>query len=799
MKNLLLPTFAVLCVLASAVSVEAQAPAEHHALVENYCVSCHNQQFAEPSANPVYLDQANLDDPGADAEIWERVLRKLAVRAMPPQSMPRPADARMVAFTEYLSVSLGRAADEENNPGEFVLHRLNRTEYGNAIRDLLGVEIDVTALLPPDSSDFGFDNNAIALLTSPALLERYLTAAMRISTLAVGDTEFPAEMSVYPMRADVSQESHVEGLPLGTRGGIRVRHNFPADGDYRLFGTLIRGLAAGDSGIEGQDEAHEFEISIDGEQVLLAPIGGVEDSALSVETSAVAASEVAARMQVTTFVTAGPHDVVFTFVEKPVRVQEILRPSARASLDLHNTGGLAELKSVTIEGPFNVTGVSENPIREGLFICEPASRSEETACAEEILTDVARRAYRRPLAEYELEAPMAFYESARRTGDFDAGIRDGLARILASPSFVFRAERDPADLEGGAGHQVSDLELASRLSFFLWNTIPDDTLLGLAEQGVLREPGVLESQVRRMLADERAASMVSDFAGQWLELRNLDRVVPDIRGFPDFDHNLREAFGRETELFFASIVQENRSALELLTADYTFVNERLARHYGISGISGSRFRRVGLTDPNRRGLLGHASVLSLTSAATRTSPVFRGKYILETFLNTPPPPPPANVPALDESAPASEPQSVRERMETHRANPACSGCHSIIDPVGFALENFNPIGQWRETTDDGAPIDSSGVLADGTEVDGPVALRQAIVGRPDAFVGVLTERLMTYALGRGLQAYDMPVVRSVVAAAAENDYRLASIITGIVESRPFQNRTKIAQLDPREE
>jgi hypothetical protein len=499
-------------------------------------------------------------------------------------------------------------------------------------------------------------------------------------------------------------------------------------------------------------------------------------------------------------VTAGPHDVGFTWKERPSERQDVWHPAQRDSQEVHMIGGLARLKVVGVEGPYNVKGVSaSSPSRERVFVCRPANAADETACAEKIFTTLTRRAYRRPVTAADVEPPMTFYKQARdANGDFDAGIRAGLSRVLASPSFLYRIERDRAGVRAGAAHPVSDVELASRLSFFLWSSIPDERLMTVATAGRLREPGVLAAQVRRMVEDERADALINNFTGQWLQLRNLEaKVQPDLLMFPDFDENIRRAFRRETEMLFGYILRENRSALELLSADYTFLNERLARHYGIPGVYGSRFRQVKLTDPNRRGLLGHGSVLSLTSVATRTSPVFRGKYILSTFLNTPPPPPLPNVPTLEESNKEDAPKTVREQLERHRNNPVCASCHRVIDPPGFALEKFNSVGQWREAGDGGATIDTGGMLADGTKVDGPVALRNAILSRPDAFATILTERMMTYALGRGVEPSDMPVVRSIVKKASQNNYRLESIVQSIIESAPFQMRTRLEPAETR--
>ena len=780
---------------AQATRTSSAEAAQYRTWLNRYCVACHNSRTAQPGNDPVDLQSASLDDLLPHAATWERVLRKLSVRAMPPQGMPHPAEPEYAAFTTWLATSLDRAWTPRNHPGRYVVHRLNRVEYRNAIRDLLALDVDVSSLLPNDGGDFGFDNIAAALRTSPLLLDGYLTAAQRISTLAVGDPEMAPTTAEYLINRDFSQNGHIPGLPLGTRGGMVVRHVFPADGEYRLFGRLVRGIEEGYAGIEGNDLPHTFVITIDGEEVFSAALGGPDDHAAQAKDMNAARLIIDARMTARVPVTAGPHDVGFTFKERPSQAQDVWVPARRDSQEIHMIGGLARLKSVGIEGPYDVTGVSMTPSRERIFVCRPASAADEPGCADAIIGQLARRAYRRPVTAEDLEAPLAFYTRARERGErFDAGIRAALARILASPSFLYRIERDPDGVLAGTAHPVSDVELASRLSFFLWSSIPDEPLLALAVEGRLREPGVLQAEVRRMIADRRADALVRNFAGQWLQLRNLEaKVRPDILAFPDFDDNIREAFRRETELLFAHILREDRSALELLSADYTFVNERLARHYGIPGVYGSRFRQVALTDPNRRGLLGHGSVLSLTSVATRTSPVYRGKYILSTFLNTPPPPPLPDVPTLEESAEGAptRPTTVRGQLELHRNAPVCASCHAVIDPPGFALENFNPVGQWRDTSDDGTPIDAAGVLADGAKVDGPAALREAILSRPDAFVTTLTERLMTYALGRGVEPSDMLVIRRIVREAAQREYAFQSIVTGIVESAPFQMRTKL--------
>jgi hypothetical protein len=561
-----------------------------------------------------------------------------------------------------------------------------------------------------------------------------------------------------------------------------------------LFGRLVRGVEEGYSGVEGNETPDTFIVTIDGEEVYSAQVGGPKDHEVQTKDMNEAKALVDARMTGKAFVTAGPHDVGFTWRERPGQRQDVWQPAQRDSQEVHMIGGLPRLKTVGVEGPYDVKASAR---QRAATRCSSASRigRDESACAQRIFTNLARRAYRRPVNAEDIAPPMQFYKQTRDAkGDFDAGVRAGLARILASTSFLYRIEQDAAGVQAGTAHPVNDVELASRLSFFLWSSIPDQTLMDLAVAGKLRQPGVLAAQVRRMIADDRANALVGNFVGQWLQLRNLEsKVAPDLLMFPDFDDNIRKAFRRETELFFGYILRENRSAMELLSADYTFVNERLARHYGISGVYGTRFRQVKLTDPNRRGLLGQGSILSLTSVATRTSPVYRGKFVLATFLNTPPPPPLPNVPALEEAAKGAKaaPKTVRETLELHRSSPVCASCHRIIDPPGFALENYNSVGQWREKTENGAPIDAAGVLADGTKVNGPVALRNAILSRPDAFITVLTERIMTYALGRGVEPSDMPVVRSIVKKAGQSNYRLASIVQSIVESAPFQMRTRL--------
>jgi uncharacterized protein DUF1592/uncharacterized protein DUF1588/uncharacterized protein DUF1587/uncharacterized protein DUF1585/uncharacterized protein DUF1595 len=792
---------------------------KHRAFLDKYCVSCHNQKAALPADAPINLQLANFDDLLGHAETWERVLRKLSVRAMPPQGLPRPTEAEYAGFTSWLAASLDRAWEGRSTPGRYVVHRLNRAEYANAVRDLLAVDIDVTDLLPTDGAEFGFDNIATALKTSPLLLEGYVNAAERVSIMAVGDPQVKPGTTEHSISREFSQNGYIAGLPLGTFGGTVVRHVFPADAEYRLSGRLVRGVQEGYAGVEGNDTPYTFVITVDGAEVYSAPIGGPKDHEIQSADLAAAQPIIDKRMTGRVRVSAGPHDVGFTWKERPFQLQDVWEPSTRDSQEIHMVGGIPKLRTVSIDGPYNVYGMSEGPSRQRLFVCHPGSAAgsgagvirvavksqsatgadlDENTCATKILTNLARRAYRRPVTPADVEAPMSFFKRARQSGgSFDDGVRAGVARVLSSPYFLYRIETDPAGARAGVAHPVSDVELASRLSFFLWSSIPDEKLLDLAAVGRLREPEVLTAQVHRMLADERSDGLVNNFTGQWLQLRNLEaKVVPDLLMFPDFDDNMRKGFRTETEMFFGYILRQDRNTLELLNADYTFVDERLARHYGIKGVYGPQFRRVKLTDPNRRGLLGQGSILSMTSVATRTSPVYRGKYVLSTFLNTPPPPPPPNVPTLDESNKDSKvPKTVRAQLELHRKNQPCAGCHRIIDPAGFALENFDSVGQWRDKGTDGAPLDVAGTLADGYQVNGPVALREAILSRPEAFVTVVTEKMLTYALGRGLEPGDMPVVRRIVKKAAQNDYRLSAVVMGIVESAPFQMRTKLEPVE----
>ncbi len=764
------------------------APATHRALVDKYCVACHSDRL---KTGGLTLQSADLNHVPENAEIWEKVIRKIRVEAMPPQGMPRPDKATLQAFASSLEDAIDTAAAATPNPGHSALHRLNRSEYANAIRDLLALDVDTTTLLPPDDESYGFDNIADVLKTSPSLLERYMSASWNISRLAVGDPAIGASSSIYRARADLSQNEHIDGLPLGTRGGIAVKHNFPLDGEYVIKVRLWRVTA---DMIRGLEDQHQVEIAVDGQRVRLARIGGPEDQHLSETNSGASCIDIDNRLTVRVPVKAGPRTVTATFltaIESEAQDDNVLKPFIRSNYDVLDYRGEPVVDRITIEGPLTATGPGDTPSRRKIFTCRPANGADEVPCAKKIISTLARRAYRRPVTDNDLETLIGFYQLGRNGGNFDQGIEAAIQRILASPEFIFRFEPDPANAAPGTPYRISDTELASRLSFFLWSTIPDDQLLSVASQGKLRDPAVLEQQVRRMLADNRAETLVTNFADQWLYLRNLKNIQPDFQTFPDYDDNLRQAMKRETELFFGSIINENRSVIDLLNADYTFVNERLARHYGIPNVYGTDFRRVTITDENRRGLLGQASILTVTSQPNRTSPVLRGKWILTNLLGNPPNPPPPNVPALKENEAGAKKLSLRARMEQHRTNEPCKGCHKIMDPLGFSLENFDAVGQWR-INDDGTQIDPSGTLFNGAKVDGPVALRKMLTANPEIFAKVLTEKLMTYALGRGVEYSDMPTVRAILREAAKDDYRFGSIVMGIVKSAPFEMKVKQA-------
>ena len=758
--------------------VTTPVPADHRALLDRYCVTCHNDRLQTAGLS---FEADDFHDVGRDTEAWERVIRKLRSATMPPAGRPRPEPARYASFAAWLEATIDRAAAADPRPGRPTARRLNRTEYTNAIRDLLGLEIDGRALLPPDDMAYGFDNNADMLPMSPALLERYLSAAARISRRAVGDPALRPSVTTY----DVSRLRLQDGragpdLPFGSRGGAVVRHYFPLDAEYVVTARLRRRRFR---------EPQQLDLRLDGKRLELFQLGGARRP-LSAETPVRGPDD---PLQIRLRVPAGSRRIAATFVEKMV-APEGVRP-AYLPVSSISFGGVrgaeARLEAIDVAGPYDPTGAGDTASRRRIFICRPAEdarASEAEACAREILSALAARAYRRPVTEGELETLLRFYRDGREEGGaFDAGIRFALERILLDSSFLVRVERDPVDAPPDTAYRLGDFEIASRLSFFLWSSLPDDELLAAAD-GTLGDPATRRRQVRRMLDDPRASSLVTDFASQWLHLRNLRAAAPDVNAFPEFDDDLRDAFRRETELFLEAQLREDRGLLELLTADYTFLNERLARHYGIDGVHGSRFRRVTLGGGRRAGLLGHGGILTVTSYANRTSPVVRGKWLLENILGAPPPPPPPDVPPL-EAADVSGTRSMRERLERHRASPACASCHAQMDPLGFALENFDAVGRWRDAGDDGGPIDAATALPDGSRFEGPAGLRRMLLDRGDEFVTNVTARLMTYALGRGLAAHDMPAIRRIVREAEPGGYRWSSIVVGVVESTPFLMRS----------
>jgi hypothetical protein len=786
----------IACVGAAIPAGHAQERFSHNAagyrsLVNRYCLDCHDS--AEATAG-LQLETQNMGDLAENAAMWEMVITKLRGAMMPPVGEPRPDDETYHAFREWLEGELDTAAERSPNPGRPGLYRLNRTEYATVIRDLLSLDIDVEALLAPDDSVYGFDNVADVLGVSPTLLEGYLAAADRISAIAVGDPEFPPEERRYQVSQRFSQGEHIEGLPYGTRGGIRIEHNFPLDGIYDIDTQFLTNSV---DGIRGLQFPHQFEISIDGQRVKLITLGGNADYMQMMENTEASNRTIDARTQLRVRLPAGVHTITATFIEKSGGIDvSQLRPFEMDTFDPVYLGGIPALSSLTIRGPFEGSAPSgDTPSRRAIFTCRPSDADDEIFCAERILSSIAERAYRRPITEADSDQLIEFFQLGRdEKGTFDGGIQTGLRRILASPEFTFRFELDPANASDGEIFEVGDLELASRLSFFLWSSIPDAELIALADANRLSEPDVLEQQVRRMLADPRSTAIVDNFAGQWLQLRNLASIEPDLLAFPDFDDNLRGAFRQETSLFFESIMREDRSVIDLLSADYTFVNERLARHYGMRGVYGSDFRRVQHTDDARRGLLGQGSILTVTSFAHRTSPVVRGAWVLENLLGTPPPDPPDDVPALEETDPESlDAQPLRARLQRHRDNPSCAGCHNIMDPIGFAMENFDGIGRYRARDERGIPIDASGQLASGQPIDGISGLRAALVERPEFFAHTFTEKMLTYAIGRGLEYYDMPTVRKIVRNAADDGYRFSAIVLGIVNSVPF--RMKVAERD----
>jgi len=776
------------------------------ALLNRYCVTCHNDRSLTAGLSLERIDvdavaeTAQAGYPGlskeaqVDTATWEKVLRKLRAGAMPPLGAPRPDEASRTALVEHLESSLDRAAAANPNPWRVSLRRLNRNEYGNAVRDLFGVEIDAAALLPADDSRYGFDNNADVLTLSPVLAERYLAVARQVRRTVLGEAQSKPATEIYDVSKYLMQEDRVdESLPFGSRGGATVRHQFPADGEYEVKVTLQRNSR---DYIRGIGAPSTLDVRLDGVRVERFQIGGEKHGKSAGIFSSASMGDVAQEVYERTAddalrvrfpVTAGLHQVSAAFLKEATVPEEPLYPQMTLYDFAQYKGGLSAVWKISVAGPYNPKGVSDAPARAALLHC---SGGEEIACARNTLQSIARRAFRRPPAEDELDTLMKFYSQGRARGGHEAGIGDAMERLLAGPEFLFRVETEPTGVKPGAAYRINDWDLASRLSFFLWSSIADDELLNLAERGKLHEAVVLQQQVNRMLADARAKSLVTNFAGQWLSLRTLGGVAPDLEQFPYFDENLRQAFRQETELFIESIFREDRSVLNFLNADYTFVNERLARHYKIPGVYGNHFRRVDLKGTPRGGLLGQGSILTVTSYSNRTSPVVRGKWILNNLLGTPPPPPPPNVPALRDRNEAGKVLSMRARMEQHRANPVCAGCHKVMDPLGFALENFDGIGSWRtRDASANADIDASGALPDGTAFIGLDGLKKVLIEKQrNQFAATFAEHMLTYALGRGVEFYDGPAIRSILREASQQDYRMSALILAIVKSMPFQMR-----------
>ncbi len=777
------PSYGRLFALAVAVGLTAPsraqdsepAAAPHRRLVDQYCSACHN---AESKTAGLALDPASSQPLSEHTAIWERVVRKLRARQMPPLGAPRPDEATYEGVLAALTSSLNAAAAADPNPGRVdTFRRLTRTEYQNAVRDLLALDLDLSDLLPRDQSSSGFDNVTVGDL-SPALLEAYVAAADKVSRLAIGRPADVLEVETIKQKADLTQEWHVDGLPLGTRGGTLFRHIFPLDAEYEIRIRLARDR---DEQVEGLRAPHQVEVLLDRERVRLfevVPPRHVGDH-----------SGVDKHLSLRLPVSAGPHEVGVTFLKKPWAVLETDREPYQAHFNLYRHPRVQPaVHQVSILGPYNATGPGRTPSRDRVLICRPEGPAAEATCARQILAQLMRRAYRRAVTESDFAIPMDFYRRGMAEDGFEAGIEMALSSILVGSEFLFRVERQPKGVSPGSVYKISDIELASRLSFFLWSSIPDDELLDAALRGELSRPEVLEEQVRRMLRDERSEALVSNFGAQWLHLRNLESVSPDMRLFPGFDDNLRQAFRRETELLLAFVMREDRSVLDLLSSEFTFLNQRLARHYRVPHVYGSWFRKVALDESSRRGgLLRHGSILTVTSYSTRTSPVIRGHWVLENLLGVPPPPPPPNVSTFDQDV-IDAALSMRERLEAHRANPACSGCHSLMDPLGFALENYDAVGRWREA-EEGRRIDAAGSFPGGVEFHGVAGLERALLARPELFAGTLVEKLMTYALGRVLEHDDAPAVRKILRDAQPDGFRFSQLVLGIVKSRPFRMRT----------
>ena len=753
-----------------------------------YCVDCHNRDDLTAG---IAFDKMSPRDIVHDPEVFEAAIRKLRGNQMPPPGSARPSAEMRDSLVHWFEATLDAATERAPKPGRVALHRLNRTEYANAIEDLFALKIDVAALLPKDDESDGFDNIANVLKVSPSFLEQYVAAASVVSEMAVGNPAAKLDSRVFYAKPGTNQSFYRAGMPLGTRGGMLVEHYFPADGTYEItLGGLARARY-----VEGAEYRHKVIVAIDGKQVYANEIGGPEDLAdLDVHQAAAVARLNSRFEHIRVQVPAGPHKVAATFVARTMSESDaVLEPFVPGGGEVGIIEGEEsplKIERLQIDGPIKPTGVSDTPGRKKIFVCRPATEAEEQPCAREILAKVVRTAFRRPATDADLKTPLEFYATGRRVGGFDNGIRNALMIVLASPEFLYRVGAPPEDKAPGSIYAVDDYELASRLSFFIWSRLPDDELLTLAEQGKLHDDRVLAGQVKRMLADPRAESLATNFGVQWLQARKVAEIVPDPVLFPEANPELPETLAKELKLFVKSVLLEDRSVLELLTSNQTFVNERLALHYGLGGVRGDEFRRVTLTDENRFGLLGKGAILMATSYPNRTAPVLRGQFILDALLGTPPATPPANVPAFPENQEGAAPRTVRERLEQHRVNPTCKACHGVMDPLGLALENFDAVGEWRtKDRETATAIDSSGELADGTVVHGPVELRNALLAKPEQFVQTLTEKLMTYALGRSIDYHDMPAVRRVVHEAARDDYRFSAILTAIAESEPFRYGT----------
>jgi mono/diheme cytochrome c family protein len=770
--------------------------ATYGAVIQGYCVVCHNGELKTASLE---LDKANISDPAKDAVVWEKVVRKLRMGAMPPQGLPRPDKATYQGLIDYLETTLDRDAAAHLNPGRPAVHRLNRTEYANAIRDLLGLDtsaIDITSLLPTDDAGYGFDNIGDVLTVSPLLMEGYLSAARKVSRMAAGDKNAGPVVETYDLPRFLMQNDRMsEDFPFGTRGGLAVKHRFPLDADYTM---RIRLQKNGYTYTLGTAHARQIDIRLDGERIKAFSVGGDYKGVRPAQPSSFGVGEyerylieIDKDLELRFPAHAGTHLIQITFPNHASEPEGVYQPPVTDysyALSYGRSDMEPAVASVTIGGPYDGKDVGDTQSRRTIFSCMPKNAGEEGACARQIIAKLARHAYRRPSTDADVQDLIGFYESARKSGGFEDGIQAVVQRILVDPEFLFRIEKDPPQTPPDTAFKLSDVELASRLSFFLWSSIPDDELLDLAEQGKLSDAAILEQQTRRMLADPRSSALLKNFAGQWLFLRNVEQVWPNPDVFPGFDANLRDAFLKESELFFDSQLREDHSVLDILNADYTFVNERLARHYDIPGVYGTQFRRVALTDPRRQGLLGQGSILTVTSYATRTAPTIRGRWLLENILGVPPPPPPPNVPSLDlKKGNDGKVLTMRQQMEAHRANPVCASCHRVMDPLGFALENFDATGRWRND-DGGAPIDASGVAPDGFPLNGPSDLRKYLSSHPDQFFNTVASKMMTYALGRGIEYYDAPALRRIMRDAEANDYRWSTLILGIVKSTPFQMR-----------